>query len=112
MNIQIEKNGDVVIIRPAGRIDSANAGQFEQTLKTEFAQGTHRLILDFSQLDYVSSAGLRCVLLAGKHARGQAGGKLVLAGLRDPIREIFEISGFLSIFTVTPDLDQALTHFA
>lgn len=112
MDIQTELRGDIHVIRPVGRVDSTNAAEFEKTVSLEFNQDTRKIALDFSKLEYISSAGLRVVLIAGKKIKAMAGGKLVLCSLSTPIHEVFEISGFLPIFTITPDLDSALTQLA
>jgi len=64
-------------------------------------------VLDLAGVDYLSSAGLRSILTLGKHAQS-SGGKLVLCGIRGTVREIFEISGFLSLFPVADDMEQAV----
>ncbi|THF57293.1 STAS domain-containing protein [Pseudothauera rhizosphaerae] len=109
--MQTEKRGEVSVIRPTGRIDSATASAFDRTVNEVFDSGARWVVLDMSQLEYISSAGLRGVLIAGKKARALPGGKLVLCALREQIREVFEISGFLAIFAITADLDAALRQF-
>jgi len=78
MNFEQEARGDVTILRPLGR------------------------------LDYISFAGLRVILMAGKRLRAP-GGKLVLCGLGEHVRGVFEMSGFLNLFAVVYQLDGALT---
>ncbi len=112
MNIQIDKRGDVDIVRPAGRLDSATSEALGRAVGEIFDAGSRRMVIDFSQLEYVSSAGLRATLIAGKRMRGVPGGKLALCALVPGVREIFEISGFLTIFTVCADLDTALAAVA
>lgn len=97
--IEQEKSGDVVVLAPAGRIDSATAKTLESTVLEVIDGGANRLVVDLSAVDYVSSAGLRVILLAGKKAKAGGGG-LVLAGLKQTIRDVFEISGFLRLFEV------------
>ena len=70
-------------------------------------RGFRETLVNLSGLDYISSAGLRVVLLAGKKLRASKG-KLVLVGLRDMVREVFDMSGFLSLFAVTATLDEGL----
>jgi len=94
--------GEVLVVSPAGRLDSVTAGGFEATLLKHIGEGANRMVLDFGKLDYISSAGLRVVLLAGKKLKA-AGGKLALCGLNQQIREVFAISGFITIFAVHPD---------
>lgn len=107
MNIQQETRDDVLILKLEGRLDSTSAPEFERVLLEKLASGTKRLILDLSSLVYVSSAGLRVVLLAGKKLRGGSG-KLALVGVRDMVREVFEMSGFLTLFAVADTVDNAL----
>ena len=112
MMVQTEKRGDIHIVRPAGRLDSATSGAFEQAVAAVFDDGGCRVVIDFSQLAYISSAGLRGTLIAGKKARAIDGGRLVLCALSPSVREIFEVSGFTSIFTLCDDLDAALAELA
>lgn len=108
MNIQTETRAGIEIVRPAGRIDSSNAGVFERAVGEVLDQGCRRLVLDFSQIEYISSAGLRSTLITGKRMRAIAGGRLVLCSLAPQVGEIFEISGFLAIFTICASLEAAL----
>jgi anti-anti-sigma factor len=108
VNVHIEKHGPTDVLRPSGRLDSATSAAFERAIGGVFDEGSRRMVLDFSQIEYVSSAGLRTTLVAGKRMRSVAGGKLVLCALAPQVREIFEISGFVAIFTIAPDLDAAL----
>jgi anti-anti-sigma factor len=90
------------IIVAMGRLDSASAGTFENQLLALFESSGARVLVDFSGLEYVSSAGLRVVLMGAKKAR-QTQGKMALCGLRPDVREVFEVSGFLKIIDVVAD---------
>lgn len=107
MNIETETADEALIIKPAGRIDSNTAPRFEQEVLGRIDGGQSRLVLDFSDLDYISSAGLRVVLMAAKRIKPLKGA-LALCGMGESIREVFEISGFLTILTVCADRDEAL----
>ncbi len=107
MSIEQENRGDVLVLRLAGRLDSSNAPELERVLLDKLATGTNRLVFDLSALDYVSSAGLRVVLLAGKKLRGSRG-QLALAGVRDMVREVLDMSGFLALFVVTATVEEAI----
>ncbi|MDF1485555.1 STAS domain-containing protein [Ramlibacter sp. H39-3-26] len=107
MNLEQERRDDVLILRPRGRLDSSSSPELERVVVEQIDTGIQRLVFDLSALDYISSAGLRVVLLAGKKLRASKG-KLVLVGLRDMVREVFDMSGFLSLFTVTATLDEGL----
>jgi anti-anti-sigma factor len=102
-----ETVGDVVVVTPVGRIDSATAKTLEQTLLDALGAGSGRLVIDFAGVDYISSAGLRVILLAGKKARA-GGGELVLAALKPTIKDVFEISGFLRLFEVKETREEAV----
>ena len=92
-----------------GRLDSVTSSGLEKSLQTLFEVSGSLTLLDFSGLSYVSSAGLRVVLMAAKRAK-QSQGRLVLCGLLPHVREVFEISGFLKILNVVDDSTAALAH--
>ncbi|MEY4750686.1 MAG: hypothetical protein RIQ60_2900 [Pseudomonadota bacterium] len=94
-----------------GRVDSASAGEMERALASAYAQAGQKVVLDLSGLDYISSAGLRVVLMMAKRAK-QSSGRLVLCGLSASVREVFEISGFLKILEVVKDLPAASAALA
>ncbi len=100
--VAINENNGVQQALLNGRLDSATSSGFEKSIEGLFAQPGAKALFDFSALDYVSSAGLRVVLMAAKRAK-QAQGTLVLCGLRPHVKEVFEISGFLKILTVADD---------
>ncbi|MEO5671740.1 MAG: STAS domain-containing protein [Ramlibacter sp.] len=107
MSLELETRGDVAILRPVGRLDSASSSEAERIVGERLEAGCRRMVFDLSDMDYISSAGLRVILIAGKKLRGQQG-KLAIAGMRDTVREVFEMSGFMTLFAVTPDLAAAI----
>lgn len=110
MQITEQTRGGVLVLSAAGRLDSGSAGELEAVLPGR-VQTTEKVVLDLSQTPYVSSAGLRVLLIGAKAARGK-GHKLVLTGLSDSVREVFDISGFSSIFAIEADVDSALAGLA
>jgi len=98
------------VYSPKGRIDGTNAGGAEADIKAMIEAGNTSLVLDLSGVDYMSSAGLRVVLVAAKSTRA-AGGKTVIAGARPAILEILKMSGFDRVIEITPDLEQAQRRF-
>lgn len=107
MNLDQEQRGDILIVRPGGRLDSSSSPELERLLTEQLDTGCKRLVLDFSRLEYISSAGLRVVLLAGKKLRASQG-RMVLVGLQEMVREVFDMSGFLTLFAVTDTLDEGI----
>lgn len=111
MPFETSQNGDVTVIRLIGRLDSAQSPPLERALRELLDGGAGKLLLDLSALDYISSAGLRVVLLAGKALRGRKPpGRLLLAGVRGMVKEVFEMSGFLTLFPQADTHDAALAQ--
>src|SRR5690242_19621399 len=99
MEFAHEDAGDVVVVRLAGRLDSQSAPSAEERLTQLIAGAAPRLAIDLTDLEYISSAGLRVLLLVARKVQ-QADGKLAVFGLASGVREVFSISGFDTIFTV------------
>jgi len=93
MELTHEVLNGLLVVRPGSRIDSGSAPAFEAHCAALIAQGPQKVVIDFSQVDYISSAGLRVLLVAAKSAKSQ-GGALTLCGLRGNVREVIEVSGF------------------
>lgn len=106
MNISVSEENGRALLSLEGRLDSNTSGALEQQLTATMDSGSQQLIIDFDQLAYISSAGLRVLLMAAKRLKSE-GGHLVLCGMADHIREVFEISGFLQILTVVADVSAA-----
>lgn len=96
---------DPLVLTPPPRLDSNTSAEFERRLMGEIGDGRRNLVVDFSDVDYISSAGLRVLLIAAKRLRPD--GRVALAGLKDNCLEVFEISGFVSIFPIYPSAEAA-----
>lgn len=107
MEIKVEKVEGRVVVSLGGRIDSTAAIEFEDKLIEVIDSGSNSMIVDFEKVQFISSAGLRVLLLAAKKVRPY-GGKLVLASMSKDVREVFDISGFSSIFDIQENLKAAL----
>lgn len=110
IDVREEHEGDVLILIPVGRIDSSNAPLFERILKDRIDDGESQIVVDFEKLSFISSSGMRVLLIGAKSIRAASGGagKLVLCNMRDSIREIFSISGFDTIIPVVQDRSAAI----
>lgn len=93
-------------LRPTGRLDSASSPVLERQAFDCIDAGERRLLLDFSALDYISSAGLRAALAVAKRMNA-AGGKLALCSLSPQVAEVFEISGVDAIIDIHPSAESA-----
>lgn len=106
MEISEEWRGGALVIVASGRIDSNTAGELEAVLPAR-VQDNQATVMDLGAVSYVSSAGLRILLKGAKIAKA-SGHRLVLSGLSTAVREVFDISGFSSIFTIEADIDSAV----
>ncbi len=97
MTIEKKVNGNELSVTLTGRLDTTTAPELEAALK-ESLDGVENLILDFTGLEYLSSAGLRVLLAAQKTMNKQ--GSMVIRNVNDTIQEVFEITGFADILTV------------
>lgn len=97
MTIQKEQNGKDLKLAVEGRLDTLTAPELEAELGREMP-GAETLSLDFSKLDYISSAGLR-VLLAAHKAMSRKGGMKV-TGVNEIVQEVFDVTGFSDVLTI------------
>ena len=107
MDISEDRKADALILALSGKLDATTAKTFEEKILAVIDSGTQRLVLDLSQLEYVSSSGLRVLLLAAKRLRG-TDGKIVLCALKDQIRQVFDLAGFSSILPIYGSRDEAI----
>lgn len=96
MTINKQSEGSSLILAVEGRLDTTTAPELEQEIKN--LDGVDALVLDFSKLDYISSAGLRVLLSAHKTMSGRGGMKVV--NVNEIVSEVFEVTGFSDILTI------------
>ena len=97
MTIEKTLTGETLILKVIGRLDTSTAPQLEAEMNDSL-DSAKDLILDFSELEYISSAGLRVILKAQKIMNKQ--GTMKLTGVNDTVMEVFEITGFADILTI------------
>ncbi len=112
MNIEVaeERDTGALALLPVGRLDSANARAFESIIMDHISNGEQHLIVDFSRLDFISSSGMRVLLIAAKKLNASEG-KLVLCEMRGHIHEVFLISGFDQIIPIRDSRQSAIAVF-
>jgi anti-sigma B factor antagonist len=106
MDIVAEKTGEPLILRLKGRLDAASVAGFDKEVDKWLGQGAKRVIVDLAALEYISSAGLRSFLSAGKKIKNLQG-RMVFCGLNSVVREVFEMSGLDTLFTICGSFDDA-----
>ena len=97
MTIEKNLNGAELTVTIIGRLDTITAPQLEAEFKQSIT-GVEKLVLDFAELEYLSSAGLRVLLAAQKVMNKQ--GEMIIKNVNDTINEIFEVTGFIDILTI------------
>ena len=97
MTIRMEKQGNTMLLAPEGRVDTMTAPELEKTVKENLA-GISSLMFDLSDLEYISSAGLRVLLAAQKAMNAQ--GEMKVCHVNETILEIFDVTGFSDILTI------------
>lgn len=112
MQLGARSHAEVVIASPQGRIDHASVSAFEQALEPLLAQAGSAggaLVLDLSQLEYISSVGLRAFMVAERGLRERQA-RLIVAALSGVVKEIFAISRFDRVLSVADSVDDALAQ--
>jgi anti-sigma B factor antagonist/stage II sporulation protein AA (anti-sigma F factor antagonist) len=114
MELAAKRFADTLALFPRGRIDHATAEAFKAALAPHLAgvaAGRDRAVIDLGAVEYISSVGLRVLMLASKQVKAQ-GGALAVADLQPVVREIFEISRFNLVLEVFPTLREALAKLS
>lgn len=110
MEISKKKEKDVLVVSVSGRIDAVTAPDFEKNLSESIVAGEKTFLIKMNQLEYISSAGLRSILAIAKVLKTKEG-KMVFSELHGPVKDVFKISGFGSIFTIYDTEEEALKQF-
>ncbi len=110
LEVSENRNVDVLVFELKGRLDSNTSSEFEERLLGSIQDGESKIILDFENLEYISSAGLRVLLKAARELKG-GDGKLQLCSLKDYIREVFDLSGFVSFLPIYNTKDECMDSF-
>ncbi len=110
MHTEIVVQNSIVTIKFFGRMDATNTNIYEETLEQCFHKNEKNIIVDFGNLEYISSAGLRSILIIEKQ-RSSHGVNIVFCSLQSMVQELFEISAFNSILRIFDNYDDARKSF-
>ncbi|MEW6076280.1 MAG: STAS domain-containing protein [Thermodesulfobacteriota bacterium] len=105
--MQTRQEGRVTVVSPSGKIDAMTAPAFEASLSGLIGEGRLCLALDLGGVEYISSAGLRVILATAKALKSK-NGVLLLANVRGTVKEVFDISGFGSVFSMHESVEAAV----
>lgn len=111
MEIGEDKRDGVLVIAPVGRLDVNTSGCLESRLLERVAGGETCLVVDMLRVEYISSAGLRVLLMIAKKLKERSG-RLALCALGPAVRQVFELAGFLALFAVEASREDAVTRLS
>lgn len=107
MDIQLREEGSFTVVAPRLKLDTGSAAQTQQELSLLVEHGARKIVVDFSDVAYVGSAGLRVLLATAKRLRS-LGGELRVCSLNQSVNEVFEITGFSELLPVFPSALEAV----
>lgn len=107
MEVETQREGDILVFKPKSRISGLEAKEFQQVLSKGITDEDLYVVINFAGVSFISSAGLRAILFAGK-SLSQRKGKLALCSFPDSIKEIFAISGFNRILSIYETQQEAV----
>lgn len=110
MDLTIERAGSITIIMPGNRIDSDNVKEYENTFESLLSEGKRNLLVDFSQTEYIGSAGLRVLLIIAKNMK-KTNGTFILCQIKPQVFQVFTAGGFDRIFKIFPSREEGMLHF-
>lgn len=111
MEVSEIRSGGTLVVTPSGRLNAESAQVFQERLLTAIEAGETAVLLDLAHLEYISSAGLRSLLIAAKRLQARDG-RFAICALTANVLEVFRMSGFDTIIDVHPDRATALQSLA
>ena len=110
MTISVKTTNDVKVLHCEGELDTQTSPDAQNQLKQLIEEGARKILVNFEKLDYISSAGLHVLLTAAKQLKA-VDGELRVCGLNEVVKEVFEISGFMTILKVFGSESEAIEDF-
>jgi anti-sigma B factor antagonist len=107
MEVSLKKSGDISVVDISGSIDSKTAPDLQQNI-LDIVPDTNKIILDLTKVSFVSSAGLRVLLMVYRQLKAKDG-KVVLVGLSDEIKDVMFMTGFITFFAIEATVEEAIT---
>ncbi|MBP8031360.1 MAG: STAS domain-containing protein [Acetobacterium sp.] len=99
MKIDVKQDGEIFVVELEGRMDTNTSPEFQKEMEAYYSKEGFNMILDFDKLDFVSSAGLRVLLLIQKKSKALSG-SLVIKNVKPEIQEVFDMTGFSDILNI------------
>lgn len=111
MEFQVKNEANATVVTITGRLDAVTAPEYEKKVQELIGGGNLSFVVDFERLDYISSAGLRGLLVTAKQLKAKSG-QVRFANVKGAVREVFDMSGFNSIFAMDDSVAAALAALA
>jgi anti-sigma B factor antagonist len=109
MNVSAKKSGNIDVVEVEGSIDSKTAPDLQQSVLNIISE-SNTVVLDITKVSFVSSAGLRVLLMVYRQLKAKDG-KVVLVGVSEEIQEVMHMTGFINFFEISPTLNEGLAKF-
>lgn len=106
MKIVTDKRDNGILLEVSGRMDAVTSSEFEKAALNVINDGEKMIVVDLSDLEYISSAGLRSILVSAKKQKS-VGGVMQFCGLTGMVEEVFSVSGLINMFKVSSTVDEA-----
>ena len=110
MDIIEKRENNIDIFKLNGDLNSNTSPQLEEKVFSAINSGSNEMIIDFADLDYISSAGLRVIVKTAKNLK-RSEGTVVLCSMQDYVKEVFEVAGFDAFLTIVSTMDDAMNQF-
>lgn len=110
MTIAEEKDGDLLVLKPAGKLDSDLSPELEEVLFGALDRGEKKVLVDMARISYISSRGLRVFLVGAKRAKA-AGARIVVCSLQEFVKDVFRMSGFFQLLDAFDSALEAAESF-
>lgn len=107
MDLQTKKENNAIVVTISGRLDAVTTPEYEKKIREMIDSGDIYFVVDFEQVDYISSAGLRGLLLMAKLLNAK-GGRVCLANVKGNVRSVFDMCGFSTVFKIENSVAEAL----
>ncbi len=111
VQIKEEKRADVLLLRFVGRLDALSTPEAEKKVLHSIDLGSSKILMDFSGVDYISSAGMRMLLAVAKRLKTQSG-KLTVCSITTNVMDVFKMSGFDHVLDLTPSEEEAFKRLS
>lgn len=109
MQIAVEEKNADLVIQLSGRMGHTSVDELNRVFDEWLGKGRQQFIVDMSRLQYINSAGLRCLFEAVTKVNNRKG-RLLLCGMQAEVRQVFDVSGFTSFFSICDTMRTALTQ--